>query len=74
MIARLRKILAARKRNETSGLPKHWRPAAARTKGGVMEDRDWAIWIDWLVKDGQLANGQLEPRNAYTNELNPYAK
>lgn len=36
--------------------------------------RPYQLWIDWLVKDGQLRPGQLVPSQVYTNELNPYLK
>lgn len=72
VIERLRKIMVARKRNETDGLLKHWHAAAAHTQGGLLTDRDFGIWIDWLIKDGQLARGQVEPAGVYTNQFNPF--
>jgi ABC-type nitrate/sulfonate/bicarbonate transport system substrate-binding protein len=74
VIARLKRILHARKRNENDELLKHWRPAAARTKGGVLTERDFSIWIDWLVKEGQLKPGQIEPGGVFTNQFNPYSR
>lgn len=40
--------------------------------GGLIEPQEFQVWLDWLVKDGQLAPGQLAPSELYTNELNPF--
>jgi ABC-type nitrate/sulfonate/bicarbonate transport system substrate-binding protein len=72
--ARLASIVAKRKRNEDSSLLKYWKPAAQHTPGGVLLDRDFGLWIDWLVKAGQLKPNQLKPGDVYTNQWNPYAK
>lgn len=71
--ARLHALIAKRKRNEGTALLKHWRPAAKHTTGGVMLDRDFGLWIDWLVKAGTLKPGQVQPSDVYTNDHNPYA-
>lgn len=71
--ARLHALIAKRKRNESTALLKHWKPAAKHTTGGVMLDRDFGLWIDWLVKAGTLKPGQIKPGAVYTNEFNPYA-
>lgn len=73
VLARLEAIVAKRKRNEDASLIRHWHPAAEHTVGGVMLDRDFSLWIDWLVKAGALAPGQVKPSDVYTNALNPYA-
>jgi hypothetical protein len=40
----------------------------------LISDREFQIWIDWLVKDGELQPHQVTPASIYTNELNPFAK
>ena len=30
------------------------------------------IWLDWLVKDGQVSAGRLKLSDFYTNQLNPF--
>jgi ABC-type nitrate/sulfonate/bicarbonate transport system substrate-binding protein len=73
VIARLEQIMRERKRNETPAMLKHWKPAAKTTPGGVLTDRDFQIWIDWLTRDGKLVQGQVKPGDVYTNALNPFA-
>ena len=41
-------------------------------RGGLISDEDFQLWIDWMVKDGELAAGQLPARELYTNDLNPF--
>jgi hypothetical protein len=31
-----------------------------------------SIWIDWLVRDGQLEIGKVKPSDYFSNELNSY--
>lgn len=69
---RLHALIEKRKRNEGTALLKHWRPAAKHTPGGLMRDRDFGLWIDWLEKSGTLKPGQVKPSDVYTNEFNPY--
>jgi ABC-type nitrate/sulfonate/bicarbonate transport system substrate-binding protein len=70
--ARFEKIIAERHRNEDSSSVKYWKSTGVVTQGGVITDGEVQIWIDWLVKDGLLKPGQIEPSNLYTNAFNPY--
>jgi len=36
-----------------------------------LHDQDFQIWIDWLVRDGQLTPGQIAPAAVYTNRFQP---
>ncbi len=36
-------------------------------------DRELQIWIDWLVRNGELPAGKLAATDLFTNEFNPYA-
>jgi hypothetical protein len=65
-------IIGRRGRNEDASPLRYWRSTGIAGTGGLLSDREYQVWIDWLVKDGQLQPGQLVPRNVYTNELNPY--
>lgn len=40
----------------------------------VYADKDAQFWIDWLVKDGKIKEGQFKPSDIYTNQFNPYYK
>ena len=70
--ARFEKIIADRKRNEDASTVKYWKSTGVAGQGGLIEDREFQVWIDWLVKDGVLKPGQLRASDLYTNEFNPY--
>ena len=74
VIARFRDIVAKRGRNEDASPIQYWRSTGVAGTGGLLSDREYQLWIDWLVKDGQLQPGQLAPGRVYTNALNPYLK
>ncbi|MDB4989076.1 MAG: transporter, periplasmic substrate-binding protein [Myxococcaceae bacterium] len=69
VIARLESTLRRRGPNEDISQLKYWKSATIATRGGAMRDADFQLWIDWLVKDGQLKPGQVEPKQIYTNEF-----
>jgi ABC-type nitrate/sulfonate/bicarbonate transport system substrate-binding protein len=73
VVARLQHIIAKRKRNEDASAIRYWKSTRARTKGGVIEPREFQIWSDWLVRDGQLQAGHIDASALYTNQFNPYA-
>jgi ABC-type nitrate/sulfonate/bicarbonate transport system substrate-binding protein len=72
VIARMEAIIAKRHRNETAEAVKYWKSPGIAGKGGLIQDRELQIWLDWLARDGELARDQLKPSNIYTNEFNPY--
>lgn len=63
------KILKGRGGNPE--LAKSWKGFGAR-EHALLEDGDAQIWIDWMVKDGIIKEGQIKPSDIYTNEYNPY--
>jgi hypothetical protein len=73
VIERFRQIMAKRGRNENADALKYWRSYGVAGKHGLMSDKDFQVWIDWMVKDGELEPGQLAASQIYTNELNPFA-
>jgi hypothetical protein len=48
---------------------RHWKSSGIATKRGELSDRDFQMWVDWLILDGQLKKGQLEIRDLYTNQF-----
>ena len=74
VIERMSAIIGRRGRNEDTAATKYWKSTGVAGRGGLIRDREFQIWIDWLVKDGQLEPGQLAPGQLYTNELNPFVK
>jgi len=74
VVARFERIIRERKRGENTDSVRYWRSSGVATEHALIEDRDYQLWIDWLVKEGQLKPGQLKPRDVYTNEYNTPAQ
>jgi ABC-type nitrate/sulfonate/bicarbonate transport system substrate-binding protein len=72
VIARMQQIIQRRGRNEDTSATKYWRSTGVAGKGGLIQEREIQIWIDWLVKAGELKPNQLIPSALYTNQLNPF--
>jgi ABC-type nitrate/sulfonate/bicarbonate transport system substrate-binding protein len=70
--ARFESIIARRGRAEDASSVKYWHSTGIAGQGGLIKEREFGMWIDWLVKDGQLTPGQLQLKDVYTNELNPF--
>lgn len=70
VIERFKSIIAKRKRNEDATIVKYWRSYGVATPQGRIQDKDFTIWIDWMVRSGELRRGQLNLPAVYTNELN----
>jgi ABC-type nitrate/sulfonate/bicarbonate transport system substrate-binding protein len=73
VIQRLTSIVGKRGRPENAATLRYWRSYGVAGRGGLMTEKDFQIWIDWMIKDGELAPGELAARQIYTNEFNPYA-
>jgi ABC-type nitrate/sulfonate/bicarbonate transport system substrate-binding protein len=71
-IARFTKIINARNRNENPELLKYFTGWGVAGKGGLFKDEEYQIWIDWLVRDGQLKPENIKLSDVYTNVYNPY--
>jgi ABC-type nitrate/sulfonate/bicarbonate transport system substrate-binding protein len=69
VIARYESIVKKRGRNEDTSVLRFWQSTGIATEHGELTDRDFQLWVDWLVADGQLKPGQLEIRSLYTNAL-----
>ncbi|NJD54262.1 MAG: ABC transporter substrate-binding protein [Candidatus Methanoperedens sp.] len=54
-------------------LAKYWKGFGVRDHA-LLADSDAQFWIDWLVKDGKIKEGQFKPADIYTNEYNLYYK
>lgn len=68
-----RKVVAEiyRKRGGNPELAKYWNPNRA-WEHGFVKDKDIQWWIDALVSDKIIKEGQIKPSDVYTNEFNPY--
>jgi ABC-type nitrate/sulfonate/bicarbonate transport system substrate-binding protein len=74
VIARFTAIVSKRKRNEDTSVLRHWRSYGIASEHGELTDKDFAIWVDWLVADGQLAKGQLKLTDLYSNAYQPQSR
>ena len=70
VVERFRQLVAKRGRNENADVLRYWQSYGVAGERGALSDKDFQVWIDWMVKDGELEPGQLEPQQIYTNELN----
>lgn len=73
VVARLSSIIGKRGRNEDTSIIGYWTTTTIPTPRGVLRDQDYQMWIDWLVRDGQLTPGQIAPADIYTNDFQPGA-
>jgi ABC-type nitrate/sulfonate/bicarbonate transport system substrate-binding protein len=71
--ARYAQIIQQRGRNEDGSLVQYWQSTGIAEPGGAIAEREFQIWIDWLVKEGELQPGQLKAGDLYTNTFNPLA-
>jgi ABC-type nitrate/sulfonate/bicarbonate transport system substrate-binding protein len=51
-----------------------WQGTGVSTSGGLIQDKDFTLWLDWLEKSGEVETGSIEPGEIYTNEYNSYAE
>lgn len=71
VVAREEALIKKRKRNEDGSIVKYWKSTGIAGRGGVIADKEFKVWLDWLLRDGDLASGQLQLSDAFTNEFNP---
>lgn len=71
VIERIIKVVEKRNSADDTTQLHYWKSPTVWSHRGRLSDRDFQPWIDWLVKDGQLTKGQIQPRDLYTNEFQP---
>lgn len=74
VIQRFEAIIKKRDANETTENLKYWKSTGIAQPGGVITPEEYQVWIDWLVVNGDLKEGQVTAEELYTNEFNPFAK
>lgn len=74
VIARMVAIIEKRKRGETTEVVRYWKTTGIASEHGLIQPREFQMFLDWFVKDGLLAAGAANPPDIYTNEFNPFAK
>ena len=71
VIARFEQIVKKRQRPENTDALKYWYGWGV-ADGGKLTNEDFQVWIDWLVKDGQLKPDQVKASQVYSNDYNAY--
>lgn len=66
VVARFQKIIKQRGSQADVDAQRYWRTTNVASRGGILSDRDFQVWIDWMVKDQQIAPGQIKARDLYT--------
>jgi ABC-type nitrate/sulfonate/bicarbonate transport system substrate-binding protein len=59
--------------DSTASIP-YWNGYGVANEGGVIDEADVQLWLDWAVKAGDVKEGELTAKDIFTNEFNPYAK
>jgi ABC-type nitrate/sulfonate/bicarbonate transport system substrate-binding protein len=72
VIAKLGDIIAKRGRSEDSSAIKFWKGFGISAKGGVIADKEFQTWLDWLNQTGELKGKQVKVSEVYTNQFNPF--
>lgn len=69
VVRRHEDIVKRRGRNEDTSAIKFWQSYGVAGPGGRLSDREYQVWIDWLVKDGDLTRGQISAKDLYTTKF-----
>ncbi|GHJ43644.1 ABC transporter substrate-binding protein [Catellatospora sp. TT07R-123] len=72
VVARFTDIIGRRGRTEDASALKFWKSFGISAKGGVIAERDFQTWLDWLNLTGELKGKQVKVADVYTNEYNPF--
>jgi len=72
VVERFRQMMAKRGRNENPDILRYWKSFGVASEGGVIDEREFQVWLDWMIRDGELEPGQIDLASMYTNELNPF--
>lgn len=73
VVAKQKEIIEKRNRaGEDPELAEYWKSSGIPASGGVIKEDELQVWIDWLVRTGELEKGEVEADELYTNEHNPY--
>jgi len=51
-----------------------WKGTGIATHAGLIQDKDFDLWLDWLKSRGDVKADSIKASEIYTNRFNPYAK
>jgi ABC-type nitrate/sulfonate/bicarbonate transport system substrate-binding protein len=72
VVARFQDIIKKRGRDEDAGVVTFWKSTGLAERGGLLEDRSFSLYIDWFRDNGDAGVGELQPKDLYSNEFNPF--
>ncbi|MBE0469484.1 MAG: ABC transporter substrate-binding protein [Methyloprofundus sp.] len=72
VVAKFSAIINARGRNEDDRWVQFWKSTGIADKGGLITEKQYQQWIDWMVREGQLAPGKIKAADLIDNSFNPY--
>jgi ABC-type nitrate/sulfonate/bicarbonate transport system substrate-binding protein len=73
VVARFKEIITQRARKgEDTSVAELWKSTGLGESGGVIVDKDFTLWVDWLRANGQLSKS-ITAMDLYTNEFNELA-
>jgi len=72
VIAKYKEIIEKRGRKEDATAIQYWKSTGIAGKGGYIRESEFQVWTDWLVKSGELKEGQIKPTDLYTNEFSAF--
>jgi ABC-type nitrate/sulfonate/bicarbonate transport system substrate-binding protein len=72
VIAKLQEIIKKRGREEDDSQTKFWKSYGVNGKGGVIEEREFTTWIEWLDRAGELKK-DIKATDIYSNDYNSFA-
>ncbi|GII92536.1 ABC transporter substrate-binding protein [Sinosporangium siamense] len=73
VVAKYKEIIAKRGRSEDTTAVGFWKSTGIAAPGGVIAEKEFQTWIDWLEREGELTPGQVKASDVYTNAYNPLA-
>ncbi|MEV0900871.1 ABC transporter substrate-binding protein [Actinoplanes sp. NPDC049802] len=72
VVAKLQEIIKKRGREEDDSQTTFWKSYGVAGKGGVIEEREFTTWIEWLDRAGELKK-DIKATDIYSNDFNAYA-
>jgi ABC-type nitrate/sulfonate/bicarbonate transport system substrate-binding protein len=72
VIARFQDIVKKRDRSEDDSTLQYFKSFGVAAKGGVIQDKEFQTWIDWLDRAGELKKN-VKATDIFSNKYNSYA-
>ncbi|GAA4601813.1 ABC-type nitrate/sulfonate/bicarbonate transport system substrate-binding protein [Actinoplanes octamycinicus] len=72
VVAKFQEIVKKRGRSEDTSALQYWKSSGVAGTGGVIAEKEFQTWIDWLDRAGELKK-DVKATDIYTNEYNASA-